>query len=186
MSPPVRSLHHRGLLGARRAGLAALLAVGSSAEATLPAEDPASAADPPAEQAPPKDKARRKGIPEPSGSRGSMLSGGVLPKPYGRFDGDIAVQGSADEAAVLKAVQDWLPQYQYCYTTQRDLVPPPNGAVVLELRVAPVGAVTAVELQSTTLDTIALEDCVVRYSKSLKLPQSSGELVVTIPLAFGP
>lgn len=59
-----------------------------------------------------------------------------------------------------------------------------SGRVVLQMRVAPSGKVSSVQVASSTLDSETVESCIVAEARGWTLPAPAGGVAATITYPF--
>jgi TonB family protein len=102
------------------------------------------------------------------------------------FIGDSSVRGSLDKEIIRRIVRRNINQVRYCYQQGLTARPSLEGRAVVQFTIAPTGQVLASVLQSSTLNAVAVESCVVNAVKRWEFPKPNGGglVIVSYPFQF--
>ena len=100
--------------------------------------------------------------------------------------GPSTVRGSLDKDIIRRIVRRNINQVRYCYTQGLTAPPSLEGRAVVQFTIAPTGQVLASVLQSSTLNAVAVESCVVNAVKRWEFPKPDGGglVIVSYPFQF--
>lgn len=97
----------------------------------------------------------------------------------------IGAQGSIDKEAVAKVINAHLHEVSSCY--ERALLKTPGlaGKIVLEWQITTTGSVGYAKTKSSSMQSPAVESCILQSLKTWKFPQAKGAgVVITYPFMF--
>ena len=96
------------------------------------------------------------------------------------------VRGSLDKEIIRRIVRRNINQVRYCYQQGLQARPSLEGRAVVQFTIAPTGQVLASVLQSSTLNAVAVESCVVNAVKRWEFPkpEGGGLVIVSYPFQF--
>jgi TonB family protein len=96
------------------------------------------------------------------------------------------VRGSLDKEIIRRIVRRNINQVRYCYQQGLTARPSLEGRAVVQFTIAPTGQVLASVLQSSTLNAVAVESCVVDAVKRWEFPKPDGGglVIVSYPFQF--
>ena len=96
------------------------------------------------------------------------------------------MRGSLDKEIIRRIVRRNINQVRYCYTQGLATRPSLEGRAVVQFTIAPTGQVLASVLQSSTLNAVAVESCVVNAVKRWEFPKPDGGglVIVSYPFQF--
>ncbi|HCH61152.1 MAG TPA: hypothetical protein DFR83_00010 [Deltaproteobacteria bacterium] len=124
------------------------------------------------------------------GSQGIAKAGedGADEDVSGELLGNPIVLGSIPQSAVEAVFRRHQDQIQACYTNALEQEPSLSGKVVVKLIIASSGQVDKVTVKSSTLNSTAVEQCVVDLLNPLQFPDSAatGITIASYPLRFHP
>ncbi len=98
---------------------------------------------------------------------------------------NIGTQGSIDKEAVAKVINSHLHEVSSCY--ERALLKTPGlaGKIVLEWQITTSGTVGYAKTKSSTMQSPAVESCILQSLKTWKFPAAKGAgVVITYPFMF--
>lgn len=98
---------------------------------------------------------------------------------------NIGAQGSIDKEAVAKVINSHLHEVSSCY--ERALLKTPGlaGKIVLEWQITTSGTVGYAKTKSSTMQSPAVESCILQSLKTWHFPQAKGAgVVITYPFMF--
>lgn len=98
---------------------------------------------------------------------------------------NIGAQGSIDKEAVAKVINSHLHEVSSCY--ERALLKTPGlaGKIVLEWQITLTGTVGFAKTKSSTMQSPAVEACIIQSLKTWKFPPAKGAgVVITYPFMF--
>ncbi len=98
---------------------------------------------------------------------------------------NIAAQGSIDKEAVAKVINSHLHEVSSCY--ERALLKTPGlaGKIVLEWQITVSGSVGYAKTKSSSMQSAAVESCILTSLKTWKFPPAKGAgVVITYPFMF--
>ncbi|HVZ89760.1 MAG TPA: AgmX/PglI C-terminal domain-containing protein [Polyangia bacterium] len=99
-----------------------------------------------------------------------------------------SVRGSLDREIIRRIVRRHLNEVRYCYNQGLVAKPSLAGRLVVQFAIAPTGVVQSSLMQSSSLDTPAVESCVVTAVRRWEFPQPAGGgyAFVSYPFTFSP
>jgi hypothetical protein len=96
-------------------------------------------------------------------------------------------QGSLDKEIVRRIIRQHLNEVKYCYELQLPRHPDLAGRIVVQFTIAPTGGVAASLLQTSTLNNIAVESCIVQAVRRWEFPRrDAGMTIVSYPFVLVP
>lgn len=98
---------------------------------------------------------------------------------------NIGAQGSIDKEAVAKVINSHLHEVSSCY--ERALLKTPGlaGKIVLEWQITTAGGVGYAKTKSSSMQSAAVESCIIASLKTWKFPPAKGAgVVITYPFMF--
>ena len=100
--------------------------------------------------------------------------------------GGSTVRGSLDKEIIRRIVRRNINQVRYCYQQGLAARPSLEGRAVVQFTIAPTGQVLASVLQSSTLNAVTVESCVVNAVKRWEFPKPTGGglVIVSYPFQF--
>jgi TonB family protein len=118
-------------------------------------------------------------------NKGGLLARHI-PRTPDVFIGTSTVRGSLDKEIIRRIVRRNINQVRYCYTQGLAARPSLEGRAVVQFTIAPTGQVLASVLQSSTLNAVAVESCVVNAVKRWEFPKPDGGglVIVSYPFQF--
>lgn len=115
------------------------------------------------------------------GSMGMTL--GELPaKPVAVPSGPVV---EADPNAIALAIKAQLPKLRVCHEKWLKVDPTARGKVTMALTVSPKGKVTRTQFSSAEGVPDAVSECLGRAARAMKLPMSSEEVELELPVVLG-
>lgn len=125
---------------------------------------------------------------DPSGRRDGIDLSTIKRKPIKLIDtcGTGCVVDNIDKRDVASVIHRNLPRFKHCYEHELNAYPDLRGKVAVRFMIGPVGSVLESNVQESTMDSSAVESCVVNVMKTLKFtaPKGGGVAVVTYPFVF--
>jgi TonB family protein len=96
--------------------------------------------------------------------------------------------GSFDKGIISATVREHIGEAKACYERELAREPSLRGRVLVRFTVSPEGVVIAADRGSSTMNSPALEDCLVEAVKRWRFPppQTRGDLIVVYPFIFNP
>lgn len=98
--------------------------------------------------------------------------------------GSPVVMGSLDRNVIQRVIRRRLNGVRYCYQRELQRDPYLQGKVVVHFVVNERGRVAAASIKSSTLDSPAAENCIVRQMKRLRFPEPMGGGIMRISYPF--
>lgn len=98
--------------------------------------------------------------------------------------GPISVDGELDRQTVQRYIQSKLDQIRYCYQSEVQRNPNLAGQIRAEWVILPTGNVASVKIGQTTLNSPAVEKCVVARIQSWRFPSPKGGGTVRVSYPF--
>jgi len=125
---------------------------------------------------------------DPSGRQGGIDLSTIKRKPIKLIDscGVGCVVDNIDKRDVASVIHRNLPRFKHCYEHELNAYPDLRGKVAVRFMIGPMGSVLESNVQESTMDSSAVETCVVNVMKTLKFtaPKGGGVAVVTYPFVF--
>lgn len=108
----------------------------------------------------------------------SHITPGEKPAPAG--------MGSLDPAIIDERIKRYLTKVQYCYEERLASNSRLAGKIIVRFVIDAEGAVSMAGIKSTTMNDVAVEDCIVGRFLEMKFPNPAGGGIVTVtyPLLF--
>ena len=101
--------------------------------------------------------------------------------------GEIRSQGTIDKDIVRRIIRRHLNEVKFCYEQQLLHHPELAGRITVQFTIAPEGQVAASLLQSSTLNNMKVESCVVQAVRRWEFPsRPSGAAIVSYPFVLVP
>ena len=97
----------------------------------------------------------------------------------------MGTQGSIDKEAVAKVINSHLHEVSSCY--ERALLKTPGlaGKIVLEWQITVTGSVGYAKTKSSSMQSAAVESCILTVLKTWRFPAAKGAgVVITYPFMF--
>lgn len=125
------------------------------------------------------------------GSRGASLAGGRQGKAAGSLPevlwGPLQVRGALSAELIARILRRHLPEVKFCYESQLVRHPGLEGLVTLRFVISSLGAVLTSSVQSTTLGSPAVEQCLASAVRRWEFPRPRDGLAdVTAPFKLAP
>jgi Ca-activated chloride channel family protein len=100
--------------------------------------------------------------------------------------GKTVIMGSLDKEVIGRAIRRNLARVRYCYEKELTKDPALAGKVAVRFRIGPEGDVLDAQIAESTLGNAAVEECILRVMRTLKLPKphGGGTVIVTYPFVF--
>jgi outer membrane biosynthesis protein TonB len=98
---------------------------------------------------------------------------------------NVGAQGSIDKDAVARVINAHLHEVSSCY--ERALLKTPGlaGKIVLEWQITTAGGVGAAKTKSSTMQSPAVEACILEALKGWRFPPATGAgVIITYPFMF--
>jgi TonB family protein len=96
-------------------------------------------------------------------------------------------QGSLDRDIVRRIIRQHLNEVKYCYEQQLPRHPDLAGRISVQFTIASGGNVTASLMQSSSLNNVAVESCIVQAVRRWEFPaRPSGMTIVSYPFVLVP
>jgi hypothetical protein len=117
-----------------------------------------------------------------AGNIGKGAVAGTVTRAVSR---NVGTQGSIDKEAVAKVINSHLAEVSGCY--ERALLKTPGlaGKVVLEWQITTAGTVGFAKTKSSTMQSAAVEACILTSLKDWKFPSAKGSgVLITYPFMF--
>lgn len=108
-------------------------------------------------------------------------SAGTMPLPLGE---EASVAKGLDKDQIGEVIRRNLGQIRFCYEQGLQSQPSLNGRVAVGFTIGRNGLVNLAQVESTTLNAKAVEDCIVLRLKSWKFPQPDGGVDVKVSYPF--
>jgi hypothetical protein len=116
---------------------------------------------------------------------GSVGKGSVAGTVTHAVSRNIGAQGSIDKEAVAKVINSHLHEVSSCYERALLKTPGLTGKVVLEWQITLSGAVGYAKTKSSTMQSAAVESCILGVLKAWRFPPAKGAgVVITYPFMF--
>jgi hypothetical protein len=116
------------------------------------------------------------------GTVGKGSVGGTVTKAVSR---NIGAQGSIDKEAVAKVINSHLHEVSACYEKALLKTPGLSGKIVLEWQITTSGTVGFAKTKSSSMQSPAVEACILQTLKMWKFPAAQGAgVVITYPFMF--
>ena len=113
---------------------------------------------------------------------------GATAAPTAAVGGEPQILGSLDRSLVDAVIKRNMAQIRYCY--QRELTKNPSlaGKITVKFVVAKDGSVSSAEIKLTTMQSSAVESCVVSRIQRLQFPapKGGGIAIISYPFVFSP
>ena len=115
------------------------------------------------------------------GEWGKKESGG-LAKP----SGEPILIGNMDRSVIDEVIKRHMSRIRYCY--QRELTKDPSlaGKIVMKFTIAGDGSVSSANVKATSMNNLAVEDCILRTFMKMEFPKpkGNGSVFVSYPFMF--
>jgi outer membrane biosynthesis protein TonB len=116
------------------------------------------------------------------GSVGKGTIGGTVTRAVAR---NIGAQGSIDREAVAKVINSHLGEVSACYERALLKTPGLSGKIQLEWQITTSGTVGFAKTKTSSLQSPAVEACILQAIKSWKFPAAQGAgVLITYPFMF--
>lgn len=101
-------------------------------------------------------------------------------------EGDAVVRGVLEKEVIRAVIQRNRNQIRYCYERELTKNPALGGRMEVEFTIGPDGAVASTVLGASTLDSPAVEACILGRFRRMQFPEprGGGVVMVTYPLVF--
>lgn len=102
--------------------------------------------------------------------------------------GTAEVRGQLDRDIIQRVVREHRREIRACYESELQRNPNLEGRVAIEWVISPSGAVAASQIESSTLNSQAVENCVAMRVRQWRFPEprGGGTVRVTYPFVFSP
>jgi TonB family protein len=102
--------------------------------------------------------------------------------------GIVHSQGELDKEIIRRIVRRHLNEVKFCYQDALARRPSLEGRLVTQFTIAPTGRVLAAVVQSSTLQAVSVESCIVNAIKRWEFPapDHGGMAMVSYPFTFAP
>lgn len=98
---------------------------------------------------------------------------------------NVGAQGSIDKEAVAKVINSHLHEVSSCYERALLKTPGLSGKIVLEWQITTSGSVGFAKTKSSTMQSAAVESCILASLKGWRFPAAKGAgVVITYPFMF--
>lgn len=98
---------------------------------------------------------------------------------------NVGAQGSIDKEAVAKVINSHLHEVSSCYERQLLKTPGLAGKIVLEWQITTAGSVGFAKTKSSTMQSPAVESCILSALKGWRFPAAKGAgVLITYPFMF--
>jgi Ca-activated chloride channel family protein len=117
---------------------------------------------------------------------GMVMSARVASAPQIIIAGDAVVRGSRDKTMIKRVFEARHNEVRHCYEAELQTHPALAGRLVLELEIAPGGAVTAARVNESTLGDETVGACLAKAARQWTFPAAvgAGDTLVHYPLVF--
>jgi TonB family protein len=116
--------------------------------------------------------------------RGAGGLGGRRAKAPDVIPGQANVRGSLDKEIIRRIIRRHINEVKYCYEQELTKKPDLNGRVSVQFTIAATGQVIASVLQSSTMGSIKVENCVVQAVRRWEFPKPMGGGIVIVAYPF--
>ena len=104
--------------------------------------------------------------------------------PKGITLGSPVILGTMDKSLIDAVIRRNMNQIRYCYQRELTKTPGLKGKIVVKFTIAGDGSVSAASIQSTSMNSSAVENCIIGRFKKFKFPEPKGGGVVIVQYPF--